>query len=64
MAHKYDKYDKKGLIKRTIPYIMQNKIKILFCVISAVLIAILTTITPRITKSIWMIIFLLRLVVK
>lgn len=52
MAHKYDKYDKKGLIKRTIPYIMQNKIKILFCVISAVLIAILTTITPRITKSI------------
>lgn len=35
MAHKYDKYDKKGLIKRTIPYIMQNKIKILFCVISA-----------------------------
>lgn len=52
MAHKYDKYDKKGLIKRTIPYIMQNKIRILFCVISAVLIAILTTITPRITKSI------------
>lgn len=52
MAHKYDKYNKKGLIKRTMPYIMQNKAKILICIISAILIAILVTITPRITKSI------------
>lgn len=49
---KYDRYNKKGLFKRTMPYILQNKRKILFCVLSATMIAILTTITPRLTKSI------------
>ena len=29
MAQKYDKYNKKGLFRRTMPYIMKNKIKIL-----------------------------------
>lgn len=43
---------KSGLFKRTIPYIKQNKFKIIFCLISALLIASLTTLTPRITQSI------------
>lgn len=49
---KYDKYNKSGLLKRTLPYILKNKIKIIFCIITAISIAILTTITPRITKAI------------
>lgn len=49
---KYDRFNKTGLLKRTMPYIMRNKWKILFCVISAIIIAVITTITPRLTKSI------------
>lgn len=49
---KYDKYNKSGLLKRTLPYILKNKVKIIFCILTAISIAILTTITPRITKSI------------
>ena len=52
MAQKYDKYNKKGLFRRTMPYIMKNKIKILICVLEAVLIALITTYLPRITKTV------------
>lgn len=44
--------NKSGLFKRTMPYIKQNKFKITFCLVSALLIAGLTTLTPRITQSI------------
>ena len=46
------KLNKSGLLKRTIPYIKQNKWKIIFCLFSALLVAVLTTLTPRITQSI------------
>ncbi len=52
MAQKYDKYNKSGLVRRTLPYILKNKTKIILCVLFAVTIAVLTTITPRFTKSI------------
>lgn len=52
MAQKYDKYNKSGLVRRTLPYILKNKTNIILCVLFAVTIAVLTTITPRFTKSI------------
>ncbi len=52
MAQKYDKYNKSGLVRRTLPYIVKNKTKILLCVFFVIAIAVMTTITPRFTKSI------------
>lgn len=52
MSKSYDKYSKKGLITRTMPYILKNKWKMLFCIAAVIAIAILTTYTPRITKTI------------
>ena len=49
---KYDKYSKSGLFKRTLPYILKNKWKILICILFTIAIAVLTTITPRITKNV------------
>lgn len=49
---KYDKYNKSGLYKRTLPYLFQNKFKVLFCIISSIVIASLTTFGPRILKDI------------
>lgn len=49
---KYNKYNKHGLYKRTIPYLMQNKIKVLFCIISSIVIASITTLAPRVLKEI------------
>ncbi|MCR5787053.1 MAG: ABC transporter ATP-binding protein/permease [Acholeplasmatales bacterium] len=47
-----NKYNKRGLLRRTLPYIIQNKIKIFICIILALAIALLTTYMPRITKRI------------
>ncbi len=49
---KYDKYNKTGLYKRTMPYLFQNKFKVLFCIVSSIIIASLTTFGPRILKDI------------
>lgn len=49
---KYNKYNKTGLYKRTMPYLFQNKFKVLFCIISSIVIASLTTFGPRILKDI------------
>ncbi len=49
---KYDKYNKTGLYKRTMPYLFQNKFKVLFCIVSSIVIASLTTFGPRILKDI------------
>ncbi len=49
---KYDKYNKTGLYKRTMTYLFQNKFKVLFCIISSIIIASLTTFGPRILKDI------------
>lgn len=49
---KYDKYNKTGLYKRTMPYLFQNKLKVLFCIVSSIVIASLTTFGPRILKDI------------
>lgn len=49
---KYDKYNKHGLYKRTIPYLLQNKCKVLFCIISSIVIASITTLAPRVLKEI------------
>lgn len=49
---KYNKYNKHGLYKRTIPYLMENKIKVLFCIISSIVIASITTLAPRVLKEI------------
>ncbi len=49
---KYDKYNKSGLYKRTMPYLFQNKFKVLFCIVSSIVIASLTTFGPRILKDI------------
>ena len=46
------KLNKSGLLKRTMPYIKQNRGKIIFCLISAILVALITTYTPMLTKSI------------
>ena len=48
----YNKYNKAGLFKKTLPYMLKNKIKIFVCVVEAILIALITTYTPRITKTI------------
>lgn len=52
MSKQYNKYSKSGLIKRTLPYIAKNKKKMIFCIATVIAIAVLTTITPRITKTI------------
>lgn len=49
---KYDKYNKHGLYKRTFPYLLQNKCKVLFCIISSIIIASITTLAPRVLKEI------------
>lgn len=49
---KYDKYNKHGLYKRTFPYLLQNKCKVLFCIISSIVIASITTLAPRVLKEI------------
>ncbi len=49
---KYNKYNKHGLYKRTVPYLLKNKVKVLFCIISSILIASITTMAPRVLKDI------------
>ena len=49
---KYDKYNKRGLYRRTLPYFLKNKWKVLICILFTVATAVLTTITPRITKTV------------
>ncbi len=52
MSKVYDKYSKSGLLKRTFPYLVKNKYKLIFCILCVISIAFLQTYTPRITKSI------------
>jgi len=52
MAKQYNKYNKRGLFRRTLPYILKNKFKVLICVLETIAIALLTTYTPRILKDI------------
>ena len=47
-----NKYNKRGLFYRTLPYILQNKFKIFICIVFALSIALITTYMPRITKQI------------
>lgn len=52
MSKAYDKYSKSGLLKRTAPYILKNKYKMLYCIVAVIMIALLTTYTPRLLKTI------------
>ena len=52
MNKKNFKYNRHGLFVRTMPYIMQNKIKIFTCIIETIIISILAMYMPRITKQI------------
>ena len=52
MSKQINKYNKKNILRRTLPYILKNKIKILLCIVEAIAIALITTYTPRITKNI------------
>ena len=48
----YNKYSKSGLYKRTLPYLLKNKFKVLYCIISTLIIAFITAYSPRILKNI------------
>ena len=50
--NKNNKYSKRGLFIRTIPYILKNKFKILICITETILISLLVMYMPRITKEI------------
>lgn len=50
--NKNNKYSKRGLFIRTIPYILKNKFKILICIAETILISLLVMYMPRITKEI------------
>lgn len=52
MSKAYDKYSKTGLLKRTLPYLKENKGKLFFCICCVIIIALLQIISPRILKSI------------